>query len=87
MKTFALPKRIYPFTVLNNSPVYLEKNIKFEFFDLIWDSKPDKIKYSVIMQDYQNGGLRMINIDYFIEARKAGWVRRISNKQNKAIWE
>ena len=29
----------------------------------------------------------MINIDYFIEALKAGWVRRIFNEQNKAIWE
>ena len=39
------------------------------------------------MQDYKNGGLRLINIDYFIEALKAGWVRRIFDKQNKGIWK
>ena len=37
------------------------------------------------MQDYKNGGLRLNNIDYFIEALKAGWVRRIFDEQNKGI--
>ena len=86
MKTFALPKFIYPFTILNNSPVYIKKNIKFEIFYLTWDSKPDKKIFSHI-QDYKNGGLRMMNIDYFTEALKAGWVRRLFNEQNKGIWK
>ena len=72
VKTFALPKIIYPLTVLNNPPVDILKKIKFEIFNFIWDSKPDKIKRSVIMQDYKIGGLRLINTDYFIEALKAG---------------
>ena len=61
VKTFALLKLIYPLTVLNNPPVYILKKIKFEIFYFIWDSKPDKIKRSVIMQDYKNGGLSLIN--------------------------
>ena len=73
LKTFALPKLIYPLTVLNNPP----KKINIEIFDFIWDSKPDKIKRSVIVQNYKNGGLRLTNIDYFIEALKAGCVRKI----------
>ena len=87
VKTFALPKLIYPLTVLNNPPLDILKKIKFEIFNFIWDSKPDEIKRSVIMQDYKNGGLRLINIDYFIEALKAGWVRRIFDEQNKGIWK
>ena len=39
------------------------------------------------MQDYKNGGLRLINVDYFIEALKAGWVRRILDEHNKGIWK
>ena len=39
------------------------------------------------MQDYKNGGLRLINIDYFIEALKARWVRGIFDEQNKGIWK
>ena len=68
VKTFALPKLIYPLTVLDNPPVDILRKIKSEIFNFIWESKPDKIKRSIIMQDYKNGGLRMINLDYFIEA-------------------
>ena len=86
-KIFALSKLIYPLNVLNNPPVDILKKIKFEIFNFIWDSKPDKIKRSVIMQDYKNGGLRLINIIYFIEALKAGWVRWIFDEQNIGIWK
>ena len=56
LKTFALPKLIYPLTVLNIPPVDILKQIKSEIFKFIWES-PDKIKRSTIMQDYKNGGL------------------------------
>ena len=39
------------------------------------------------MQDYKNGGLRLTNIDYFIEALKAGWLRRIFDENNKGLWK
>ena len=68
VKTFALPKQIYPLTVLDNPPVDILRKIKSEIFNFIWESKPDEIKRSVIMQDFKNGGLGMINLDYFIEA-------------------
>ena len=38
------------------------------------------------MQGYENGGLRLTNVDYFIEALKAGWIRRIFDEQNKGLW-
>ena len=85
IKTFALPKLIYPLTVLNNPPEQIINKIlvKTEIFKFIWESKPDKIRRSVIMQYYKNGGLRLINVDYFIEALKAGCVRRILDEQIK----
>ena len=39
------------------------------------------------MQDYKNGGLRLINVDHFIKALKAGWLRRIFDENNKGIWK
>ena len=52
---------------------YFGKKRKFKIFDFKWDSKPDKIKRSVIMQDYYfNERLRLTNKDYFIEALNAG---------------
>ena len=87
VKTFALPKLIYPLTVLDNPTEEIIKKIKTEIFNFIWESKLDKIKRSVLMQNYKNGGLRLLNIDYFIEALKAGWVKRIFDETNKGFWK
>ena len=57
--------------------------IKGEIFNFVWGSKPDKIKRSVLMQDFKNGGLRLENVDYFIQALKAWRIRRIFDKTIK----
>ena len=87
VKTFALPKLIYPLTVLDNPSEEIITTIKTSIFKFIWNSKPEKIKRTVLMQDYKNGGLRLTNIDYFIEALKAGWLRRIFDENNKGLWK
>ena len=87
VEIFALPKLIYPLTVSENPPEDFIKNIKTIIFKFIWDSKPDKIKRTVLTQDYKKGRLRLTNIDYFIEALKAGWLRRIFDEKNKGLWK
>ena len=44
IKIFALPKLIYPFTVLLDPPREFIQKLNSEIFSFIWDSKPDKIK-------------------------------------------
>ena len=39
-------------------------------YSFLWDDKPDKIKRETICQDYQQGGLKMINIYHFEKALK-----------------
>ena len=87
VKNFALPKLIYPLSVLNNPPLDILNKIKSEIFKFIWCSKPDQVIRPVLMQGYENGGHRLINVDYFIEALKAGWIRRIFDEQNKGLWK
>ena len=87
VNTFALPKLICLLTVLDDPPVHIINKIKSEIFNFILDSKPDKIKRSVLMQDYKNGGLKLLNLDYFIEALKAGYIRRIFDENNKGMWK
>ena len=60
-------------------------NIQSEFFKFILDGKPDKIKRSVMYQDYKNGGL--INLNWFVTALKAGCLRCIVDENNKRIME
>ena len=42
------------------------KRIEKLMYDFLWDSKPYKIKRSTLVKDYNQGGLRMIDIETFI---------------------
>ena len=57
------------------------------FYYFLWQKGPDKIKRALIIQSYENGGLRMVDVKQFIVALKETWIRRIivSNKKYKAI--
>lgn len=51
------------------------------FFEFIWDG-PAKIKYTVLVKQYTDGGLRMTNLKAFILSLKATWLRRVIKKEN-----
>ena len=44
--------------------------------DFLWEGPP-KIKQNVLVKEYSEGGLKMINIDAFIKGLKATWIRRL----------
>ena len=88
IKTFALPKLIYPFTVLLDPPKEVIQKLNSEIFSFIWDSKPDKIKRSTLYRDYKNGGLRMINLECFLNSLKASWMKRIfDDESTSTLWK
>ena len=88
VKTFALPKLIYPFTVLADPTKQIINKLTSEIFSFIWDSKPDKIQRTRLYQDYKNGGLRLINLEHFIYSLKASWLKRIFENENEpCIWK
>ena len=41
------------------------KELKDSLFDLLWNSKRDKIKRNVVIRDYINSGLKIIDIMSF----------------------
>ena len=84
LKTFALPKLIYPLTILETPPQKYITEINNMFYDFLWNSKPDKIARNIITQDYKDGGLKMIDIDFFICSLKISWIKRIFNSH--ASW-
>ena len=45
------------------------------------------IKRHLIMQKYENGGLKMIDIYKFLNALKASWIKRIFDENNKGMWK
>ena len=45
-------------------------------FDFLWNG-PAKIKKTVVIKDYSEGGLKMVNIACFIRSLKCTWMRRM----------
>ena len=87
LKTFAIPKLIYPLTVLPNPSKQIIQNITTQMFKFLWSNKPDKIKRDIIVLDYTLGGIRMTNLNYFINALKGCWIKRLIDKNNNGHWK
>ena len=62
IKTFALPKIIYPLSVLSNPPKDTLSEINSHIFKYIWENKPDKIKRSRLKMPFNAGGLNVPDI-------------------------
>ena len=58
------------------------KELEKKFYTFLWEGKPDKIKRINLTQNYQKGGLKMINLSLFIKAMKSTWIRRIVKSTN-----
>ena len=56
------------------------------FYKFIWNGKPDKIKRKTVTKSYLDGGLKMIDIKYFLAALKITWVRRMYTN-SKSNWD
>ena len=87
IKTFALPKLIYPFSVLPNPTKEVIQKIKQAIFNFIWDNKPDKVKRKLLIQNYENGGLKLTDIELFLNSIKASWIKRYCDEENKGNWK
>ena len=58
-------------------PDSIINEINKECFQFLWNDKPSKIKKSVMIKDYSEGGLGMIDLQTFDKALKLSWMRRL----------
>ena len=87
VKSFALPKLIFPLTTSEKSPNNVILDLKRTMNEFIWDSKVNKVSHYTTIQDYNNAGIKMIDIESFIHAIKASWVKRIIDRENIGHWK
>jgi exonuclease III len=81
LKTLAFSKIIYPCGMLY-TPKYVVDQLTKIAYTYIWCSKPEKIKRNTLIADYKDGGLKMLDIESFVKAQKAMWVKRLTDPQN-----
>ena len=82
IKTLALSKIVHLLISIPSPNPEMLKEIKSLVFRFLWNNKPDKIRRTKICQPYERGGLKMIDIDGFINALKCTWIQRIQNNSD-----
>ncbi len=83
IKTLVLPKIIFPASILP-IPDDIIKVIDKLLFHFLWN-RSEKMERKVLISDYSDGGLCMIDTESHFMALKAAWVKRIYKGLND-IW-
>lgn len=76
IKTLILPIFNHLFTSIPNPDQTVLETINEILYDFLWNKKA-KIKATIVVKQYGDGGLKMINLKAFINALKATWIRRL----------
>ena len=87
IKTLALPILVQYLTVLPNPPDSVLNDIQEIFYIFLWNGKKDKIKRSVIINEYEEGGLTIPHIQSFYKALKLSWLHRLLDPFNHSPWK
>ncbi len=83
IKSLILPIIIYSASVLH-IPDDCIKIINKMLYHFLWGNR-DKIKRNIMINSFENGGLKMIDIECHLHALKASWISRIYNG-NDNLW-
>ena len=56
-------------------------------YEFLWGSKSEKIKRTEMINEYDKGGLKMIDIQSLNASLKIKWVQSYLNTDNKGKWK
>ncbi len=78
IKTYALSQILYTTAVLPTPDKFVVE-LEEIIYNFLWNGKQHKVKKSVIIQSYENGGQRMISIQDMIKVQHITWIKKIFN--------
>lgn len=78
IKSLLIPKLNHLFISLPTPKKEIVAFICKAFFEFLWKSKTDKVKRSLITQDYLSGGMKMVDVRSFITSLKCTWIKRLT---------
>ena len=85
LKTLIISKLNHLFIALPNPTAEIINALQKKFFNFIWQSRTDRVKRDILMQNYDKGGLKMVNLRHYICALKGSWIRKLITKDSKYI--
>ena len=57
------------------------------FYQFLWNGKGDKIKRKIMINDYCEGGLKMIDLVSFNKSLKTTWIKKYLDSTNNGKWK
>ncbi|KAL9978010.1 hypothetical protein ACROYT_G015484 [Oculina patagonica] len=85
IKSFAIPKFLYRASQLP-FPKDVIKRANMIIYEFIWKGK-DKVKRRALINNIENGGLRMIHLESLIQAQKISFLKWYSDPEDGAEWK
>ena len=86
LKSLVASQLVYIFSPLQTNHEAI-KEINTIFYKFLWNDKGDKIKRKIMINDYSEGGLKMIDIASFNKSLKATWVQKYLDPENCSKWK
>ena len=84
-KITLLKTKVMPIFLYIGSIVYVPEDVLIEieklFYDFIWPKGKHHVKKDVLIQDIEEGGLRMPDVTSMLKALKLKWLNRLCSKQ------
>ena len=81
IKTLGISQIIYAITSTEAPEWFVEKT-QTMFVNFLWDNKPARVKNRVMCNNYDLGGLRMPDLDNFIQSQNINWIKRLLENQS-----
>ena len=82
VKSLMLPNITYIASNMIILKEYLQK-MKQIIYNYVWNGKRDRIKREVLAKNYNEGGLKMINIDDYVSSIQIKFVMKLLEKQDE----
>ena len=77
IKSLAVSKFVNLLTTLPTPNDPFLKELETLFFSFIWGEKCDEIARKTIINDIEDGGLKMTDIRSFAKALKISWIKKV----------
>ena len=86
LKSLVASQLVYIFSPLQTNHEAI-KEINIIFYKFLWNDKGDKIKRKIMINDYSEGGLKMIDFASFNKSLKATWIQKYLDPENCSKWK
>ena len=62
------------------------KEVEGLLYEFLWNGKSHKVKIKVVIQEYENGGCKMVDLEEMIKAQQIKMIKRLLANEN-LLWK